>query len=182
VNNIALVSYPALCAPIPVFEKRAGAWLTSEADAFFHWLVANYESRVGILLKFLKKVLPKTPQEWMEFLQEVGLAYADQLRRKEFSLRKGETFELTVAGSSLVFDANLLVAQLLIRYPGSKVHWHLHSDPGSFSHNHPILKGFTHDRYLDPFGGFREAHALLLGKKSASLLKDIFSFWKDTIA
>jgi hypothetical protein len=68
-----------------------------------------------------------------------------------------------------------------MQYPGSKVHWVLLNDPGAFSHNRPVLKGFVHDLYLDPVGAIYEARALLNGKKSSDVLAKIFVHWKQKI-
>lgn len=178
-DNDLATNYPLLRAPIPALETKAMDWSKHEAEAFFHWLVENHRSRVDNLLAFWGKELPECTQEWEEFLFKLGRLYAEQLHRSEFSAPHRSKSALTQAGTALAFDANLLVAFLLMRYPGSRVRWQLLLDPGAFSHNHPVLRGFAYNRYLDPFAGIYEARALLAGKKSPDLLRNIFTFWKE---
>jgi len=177
-DNHIPINYLPLEAPLPALENRAVTWSTSQAKTFFHWLIENHQSRVHNLLTFFGKELPECSGEWEEFLRGLGSIYAEQLQRPEFSVPREGKPALTPAGRSLAFDANLLVAFLLIRYPRSHACWHLLLDPGAFSHNHPVLRGFASNQYLDPFAGIYEAHALLVGKKSPDLLRNIFAFWK----
>lgn len=175
------LNYPLLLAPIPVMETKAADWSATDAQIFFCWFVEHHRSRVDKLLTFLGKELPESSQDWEEFLGELGGLYAEHLRRKEFSEVREHRYALTHAGTSLVFDANLLVAFLLISYPGSHLWWKLLIDPGAFSHNHPVLRGFEYEQYLDPFAGIHEARALLGDRKSPDLLRNIFVFWKNQI-
>jgi len=73
----------------------------------------------------------------------------------------------------------LLVAQLLVRASGQKIHWSVRKEPMTdASYNLPVLFG-THPRMaLDPIGGSMvEAKAVLRGKSTPAVWSDIFRVW-----
>ena len=176
-----IAKYPVLEPPISPFETRSSSWTIGEAEQYYSWLVTNQTIRIDCFLRFFKTKVPADYRKWEDFLLNLGFEYSDRLRSSQFSQRVNRGSSLTSCGLALAFDASLLVAHLLMRSPGSKVHWELLLDPGAFSNNHTVLRGFTDNLYLDPVGGVYEARGLLAGKKSADLLEQVYSHWKDRI-
>jgi hypothetical protein len=172
--------YPLFIPPAPLFKKKAEAWSSKEAKQYFDWVLDTQPSRVKQMLGFLNENLPQDHREWEKFLLELGARYSKKLRLRQFSENRDGKVRLTNQGAALAGDVGLLGAQLLIQYPGSKVHWEQLNDPGAFGHNLPVLKGFVNSLYFDPIGGtIYEAKALLKGEKAVDLLHKAFVFWKN---
>ena len=158
-------------------------WSPEEAEQFYQWLMENLSRRIDHLLAFLNEEIPSCHKDWEEFLVRLGLKYASRLRTTPLSQNINGRLQLTNRGTALAADSGLLVAHLLIHVPGSHVRWEVLRDPGAFGHNHPVLRGFVQNLYLDPVGGsVYAARALVNGKKSPDLLKQAFVFWKDRMA
>lgn len=179
-EQMTKADYPLFIPPDPLFKKKAADWSAKEAKQYYRWVLDVIPTRIDHLLKFFGEELPKDHRDWEVFLNRLGKKYTQQLQQPMFSEHRSSKKSLTNRGTALAADIGLLGAQLLIMYPGSKVHWELLNDPGAFGHNLPILKGFAKGLYLDPVGGtIYEARAILKGTKSSEVLQKAFVFWRD---
>uniref|UniRef100_UPI00402BD281 hypothetical protein n=1 Tax=Methylomonas sp. PHL2-19 TaxID=3438878 RepID=UPI00402BD281 len=141
------MEYPVFAPPIELAEKQPREWSKAEAEAYFKWFLANFDSRVNGVLDFLK-LNDQDPPNILLFNAQEKLE--ELLLNEQFVTSLPAGRKLTNKGYAVAADLGLLVARLLLEHGQGKVAWNILKKPKTDqSYNLPILIGFG-EIHFDP--------------------------------
>ncbi|QQR72271.1 MAG: hypothetical protein IPJ17_12135 [Holophagales bacterium] len=165
--------YPKFVPPENLATKTPREWSKTEADEYASWLGSEAGARTANLLRFFGVAPELAPTVLLEVL---GKRVAEALRTEAFS--QGE--QLTIAGYALAADMGLLVAELLLRECGDRIHWQVVRRPKSdLDYNQPVLAGFG-PMTLNPVrGSIAESVGVLRDWRGWDAWLKIFGFWRS---